>query len=472
MRNASTFSLFLCTLVGGLGGSLLSLVSPLLLPFPLTLVLGAVYGFLFAALLAGAPLHAGSGLLWGLGSAVLFWLAVPAGVLPLLQGAPAMGMLDVARAHFPELVAVLLCLGLPLGLVRGIWSPRPPMVTKTPTRFTWLRAMLVGGGAGLVGGWAFSVWFAQNHAFSIIAGIVGSHSTATGMLLHYAIAAIIGMSFGLLFQQDLRGFGSSICWGLAYGLFWWFLGPLVLQPLLLHQPLDLSYLHASTLFGSFIGHAVYGILLGLVYALINRLWVGFFIEADPINREVERPATLTFRSLRWGIAASLVGGLLFSVIMVATGVLPQIAALVGGSSPVLGFFVHLVISALIGMSYGLLFAHEAPDVGSSVAWGMLYGLVWWFIGPLTLLPILLGHSVTWTMQASNILLPSLLGHLLYGGVTGLLFFWLERRHANWSLLDTRIARRAERLLRPAETPVAALWLFVLTLGVLLPIMLG
>jgi hypothetical protein len=89
------------------------------------------------------------------------------------------------------------------------------------------------------------------------------------------------------------------------------------------------------------------------------------------------------------------------------------------------------------------------------------------------MPILLGSAVTWTIQASDILLPSLLGHLFYGAVTGLMFFWLEQRHTtNLLLLDKRINERKERLLRPVGTPAPALWLFALALGVLLPIMLG
>lgn len=78
--------------------------------------------------------------------------------------------------------------------------------------------------------------------------------------------------------------------------------------------------------------------------------MSFFIESDSINREAEGPGTLTLRSLGWGALASILGGLLFSIIMVVTGVLPRVAALVGGSSPMLGFVVHLIISALIGMS--------------------------------------------------------------------------------------------------------------------------
>jgi hypothetical protein len=36
--------------------------------------------------------------------------------------------------------------------------------------------------------------------------------------------------------------------------------------------------------------------------------------------------------------------------MLATGALPRVARLAGGTSPLLGFVVHLVISAIIGMS--------------------------------------------------------------------------------------------------------------------------
>jgi uncharacterized membrane protein YagU involved in acid resistance len=381
-----------------------------------------------------------------------------------------MGMVDQARAHFPELVAYLLFLGFPLGLMTGVLKTSTTL--SEGMSFPLLRAIIVGGLAGLVGGWAFRIWFAQNNAFVLIAGIVNSDSSAVGMLLHYLIAAIIGASFGLLFQRDVRGAGSSICWGLGYGLFWWFLGPLTLLPLLLHQHVDWSYQHARVFFGSLIGHAVYGIVLGWIYAWCNRLWAGLFIESDPINRQAEGPGIWTLRSLAWGALASILGGLLFSIIQAATGVLPQVAALMGKSSPLAGFVVHLMISIVIGMSYGLLFEHESSDVGSSIAWGMVYGLAWWFLGPLTLMPILLGHAPIWTIQAADRLLPSLLGHLIYGAATGLVFFWFESRHAQWLLLDKRYASHEARLRRPPGTPAPALWLVVLGLGVVLPMVLG
>ena len=433
--------------------------------------LGGLYGLLFALLVARRAVSPGAGLLWGLGWALLLWLAGPAGVFPLWGGgAPAMGMVQTARAQFPELVAYLLCFGLPLGVTLGtLGGLRPP---PGQARFSLPRALVVGGVAGVVGGWAFGRWMAQVGFFPLVAGMVGSNSVMVGMTIHFGIALVIGASFGALFQRDVRGLGSSLGWGLAYGLFWWFLGPLTLLPILRGVPPDWSYQQGGALFGSLVGHVIYGLLLGLIYAALDRLWVGFLYESDPINREVEGPGTRTLRSLGWGAAASLVGGLLFSGVMVATGVLPQIANLVGGSSPVLGFVVHLGISTLIGMSYGVLFGHEVSDLGSGIAWGLTYGLAWWFVGNLTLLPILLGRPFVWSTEVAAAGLPSLVGHLIYGAATACVFLLLKRRHADWLRLDPRIAAREERRQRPAGTPAPALWLFVLGLGVMLPVMLG
>jgi uncharacterized membrane protein YagU involved in acid resistance len=255
-------------------------------------------------------------------------------------------------------------------------------------------------------------------------------------------------------------------------MFWWFLGSLTLLPALQGRPIDWSAERATALFGSLIGHIIYGLLVGVIYGLIDRLWVGFFIEGDPINREVEGPARRALQALGWGALGSLAGGLLYSIIMLVTGVLPRVAALVGASSPETGFVVHLAISALIGMSFGVLFQYEAPNVGSGVAWGLLYGLTWWFLGWLTLYPILLGRPVAWGTEAASGSLPGLVGHLTYGAATAFVFLLLEHRHREWLLLDPRLAAREARRRRPVGTPAPALWLFALVLGVVLPVVLG
>lgn len=450
---------------GGAVGASLGLGSPIT-----GIVLGGLYGLLFALLASSRVTTPGAGLLWGLAYSLLVWLVDPAGLFAVMAGTTEMGMLDAARTHFPALVGYQICFGMPLGVtlgvVRGLES-QPGM-----RRFSLPRALIVGGIAGLMGGWAFGRWMWNVNFFPLLAAVVNSTSSGVGITLHLLVAMIIGATFGLLFQGDARGYGSSLGWGLGYSLFWWFLGPLTLLPLFQGEPIDWSSTHGAKLFGSLVGHVVYGMLIGLIYAMLDRLWVGFFIESDPLNREPEGPGTRMLHSLGWGAAASLFGGVLFTLVMAATGALSRVASTVGGSSPALGVLLHLIISVPIGMSYGLLFRREAPDVGASIIWGVFYGLVWWFLGPLTLLPVMLTGSFTWTLAEARAAFPELIGLLLYGAATAIVFLLLERRHDDWLRLDPRIAAREARLRRPVGTPAPALWFFVLSLGVLLPIILG
>jgi uncharacterized membrane protein YagU involved in acid resistance len=471
MRASSALVRFaLCAFVGLLGGAAAAAILGLHgSRAGAEVVLGALYGLVFAVVATSRVREPGAGLVWGLGYALIVWLAT---VAPASTGTVApMPMLDATRAAFPQLVADVLCFGAPLGLTLGILGA---LSAAHPARASNRIARAVGGGAfaGVLGGWAFGKWMEQVHFFPLIAGLVRSQSPMVGVLLHFAIAAIIGVSFGLLFHSEIRGFGSSLGWGAAYGMFWWFLGPLTILPLLQHQPVNWSAAHASGLFGSLVGHVVYGLIVGMVYASVDRLWVWLFESSDPLKREPESPGAGFLLSLEWGAAASLGGGVLFGFIMLATGAIPRVAHLVGGSSLALGFLVHLAIGALIGATYGVLFRYEAPTAISAIAWGSVYGLIWWFLGPLTFFPILLGGSFTWTTAAADVQLPSLVGHLVYGVATAMAFLYFERRHRNWLLIDPRIAAREQRRRRPAGTPAPALWLFVLGLGVALPIVLG
>jgi uncharacterized membrane protein YagU involved in acid resistance len=458
----------ICIAVGGLGGVAAAAVG--LSPPPTGVILGMLYGLGFALLASLRATTPGAGLLWGLAYALLLWLTSPLGSSTVVASTAPDAMLDAVRVRFPALVGHLLCFGLPLGVVLG--TVRGLEAQRGETPFSLPRALIVGGFAGIVGGWAFCKGMAQVNFFPLIAGLVHSTSYNVGVVLHLVFAVIIGATFGLLFQRDIRGYGSSVGWGFGYGLLWWFLGPLTILPLGQGVPINWSYTHGAELFGSLVGHVVYGVIVGLIYAALDRLWVRFFIESDPLKREPEGVGTRTLRSLGWGAAASLAGGVLFSLVMASTGALSRIASLVGGTSPLVGFLVHLGISAPIGMSYGVLFRRESPDVGAGLMWGMLYGLVWWFLGPLTFLPILLGGSFTWTLTAANAALPELIGHLLYGAATALVFLLLERRHDAELRFDPRIAMREARLRRPVGTPAPALWFFVLSLGVALPIILG
>ena len=127
-----------------------------------------------------------------------------------------------------------------------------------------------------------------------------------------------------------------------------------------------------------------------------------------------------------GAVAGAVGGLGFGAAMIELGLLESIASLVRAQSPVLGFIIHLAIAALIGSGFGMLVWHQRPAAGEIVLWGLAYGAAWWFIGAVTLLPLLSGQPVAWDVDAARELLPALIGHLVYGIVTGVVLVVLRR----------------------------------------------
>ncbi|HTV64052.1 MAG TPA: hypothetical protein VMD98_00535 [Bryocella sp.] len=454
----------------GLAGGLLASIA-LSVPAIDPILTGGVFGLLFAWLFARRANTAGAGLIWGLAAAFLLWLIFPLGLPPLLsRHQNSVAMVADATARFPTLVAYLVCLGMPVGVVLG--ARRGFVMPIADKRFHWRRALVAGALAGVLGGAIFDRWMSAGDYFPLLSGLAQTSSRGMSLALQFVIAALMGVLFGVLFQRDVRGYGSCMGWGIGYGMLWWFLGPLTLWPLAAHVPLDWSADAGSAIFGSLVGHILYGLILGVSYATFDRIWTRLFIESDPLNREPRGSGVKTLQSLGWGAVAGLAGGIVSSPIMLKTGVVSRIAGLDTSLTNIHGLGLHLLVSVLVGMTFGILFRNEFSSLGAGVGWGWLFGLIWWYLGPLTILPLLLTGACDWRASTAASLLPSLIGHLIFGAVTAFVFLLFERSHKRWLLLDPRSALREQRKLRPAGTPAPALWFFALALGVLLPILLG
>ncbi len=126
-----------------------------------------------------------------------------------------------------------------------------------------------------------------------------------------------------------------------------------------------------------------------------------------------------------GAIAGLGGGLAFGVLMGMMGVLPLVGMLVGQQSPVVGFFVHMAISALLGATFGLLASRLPAGRGVALAAGVAYGMVWWILGALVLMPLFLGMTQM-ILVIGGAQWASLMGHVIYGAITGLLFASLSK----------------------------------------------
>jgi hypothetical protein len=132
---------------------------------------------------------------------------------------------------------------------------------------------------------------------------------------------------------------------------------------------------------------------------------------------------IAIRTVR-GAVAGLAGGVVFGVMMHAMGMLPMVAGLVGAESVAVGWGVHLVISALIGGGFGLLLGGVATAWGTGLGAGLGYGALWWVLGPLLIMPAWMGMA---TFQINEMTLQSLVGHLLFGVVTGSVYVLLTER---------------------------------------------
>ena len=129
-----------------------------------------------------------------------------------------------------------------------------------------------------------------------------------------------------------------------------------------------------------------------------------------------------------GIIAGLGGGVVFGMMMAIMNMLPLVAGLIGSQSVVVGGLVHMAISAAIGGFYGAVLSLGRVQLGwgSAVLTGMVNGVTWWVLGGLILMPLGLGMTEM-VLKIGTDQWLSLMGHLIYGVVTGVLFVVLLRK---------------------------------------------
>jgi len=137
-----------------------------------------------------------------------------------------------------------------------------------------------------------------------------------------------------------------------------------------------------------------------------------------------RLAPAVQRDLVAGGVGGLLGASVLGWALQAQGMMGDVAGLVGLTSASAGLVLFLAIGSLVGASFGALFRYQPGAYAATIAAGMLYGLLWWIAGPLTLMPRLKRAGPTWSLAATNHAFPDLIGYLLYGALTGLGFHGL------------------------------------------------
>lgn len=128
-----------------------------------------------------------------------------------------------------------------------------------------------------------------------------------------------------------------------------------------------------------------------------------------------------------GIVGGLAGGIVFGMMMATMGMLATIAGMVGSGSPVVGFLIHMMISAFIGAVFGVVVGNRADTLGKGALLGVVNGMVWWILGPIIIMPTMLGMDLQFGSMFSGPNLLSLMGHMVYGVIAGLGYVWYLNR---------------------------------------------
>ena len=127
-----------------------------------------------------------------------------------------------------------------------------------------------------------------------------------------------------------------------------------------------------------------------------------------------------------GALAGIIGGIPFGIMMGMMGMMPMIGMLVRVDSAFAGVLVHAAISAITGAIYGFFAVRLPLTWGNAILGGLIYGVIWWVLGALILMPAILGmFQMIFVIEQTQWM--SLLGHIIFGEVLALSFVWLSRR---------------------------------------------
>lgn len=119
----------------------------------------------------------------------------------------------------------------------------------------------------------------------------------------------------------------------------------------------------------------------------------------------------------------------------------MVAMILGSTNLVVGWLYHLFNSAVIGAGYGILLGGSADrSARRALGFGAVYGVIWWVLGGLILMPLFLGMPAfaPLAMPPMRMMaLGSLMGHLVFGLILG----WVYTRLRTDTIVEPQLGAR-------------------------------
>jgi uncharacterized membrane protein YagU involved in acid resistance len=128
-----------------------------------------------------------------------------------------------------------------------------------------------------------------------------------------------------------------------------------------------------------------------------------------VNNVTEVEKVNMGKSIKASLIGGAVAGVLFGILMQMMGKISMIAMMMGSESLVVGWIIHMMISLIFGAGFGVLAARREKVYGFAI----IYGIVLWVIGPLLIMPAMMGMGIMLGQAFTAENLMNLMTHIVF-----------------------------------------------------------
>ncbi|MFB1082641.1 hypothetical protein [Jeotgalibacillus sp. JSM ZJ347] len=139
-------------------------------------------------------------------------------------------------------------------------------------------------------------------------------------------------------------------------------------------------------------------------------------KRPPVTFPVSRTVTAS-------LVASTVAGIAFGFFMQMMGMMAMIASMAGSESLAVGWTMHMTISWIFGLGYGLMTRFS----NRYLLLGIAHGVLIWLIGPIIVMPLMMGMGTMLGEIFTGTQMMNLLTHLGFSLITAAIFLVLTKR---------------------------------------------
>ncbi|WNF36248.1 hypothetical protein RJD24_17635 [Bacillaceae bacterium IKA-2] len=123
------------------------------------------------------------------------------------------------------------------------------------------------------------------------------------------------------------------------------------------------------------------------------------------------------RPIRAGIIGGIVAGIVFGMLMQMMGMIPMVASMVGSESVIVGWIIHMIISIVFGIGFGVI----VKTRGSYYKAAVIYGVVLWILGPLVIMPMMMGMGTNLPQAFTPDQLMNLMTHVFFALILAVVY---------------------------------------------------